>query len=83
MENYDKLEGSLNLFKRDFDKSQQLYIDKMARIDDDQLDSLMIYYTKIHPDLLLLKVDVEELPKGAKVGLLAIKRGHAAPGGTT
>ena len=77
MENIDKLEGSLNLFKRDFDLSQKLYIDKMKRVTDDQLDSIMIYYTKVHPDLLLIKVDMAQLPKEAKIRLLAVKRGHA------
>jgi hypothetical protein len=79
MDHYQKLEDQLVSFKRSFDKPHMMFVDKLKRIDDDQMDSLFIYYTKIHPDIMLMKVDVDELPKGTQVGIIAVKRGHAMP----
>lgn len=79
MDHYQKLEEQLVAFKRNFDMPQMMFVDKLKRIDNDQLDSLFIYYTKIHPDIMLMKVDVEELPKGTQVGIIAVKRGYAMP----
>lgn len=82
MENYEKFEEKLRHFKRNFAQTQMMYVDKLKRIDDDQMDSLFIYYSKVHPDLLLLKVDIDELPPDAQVGIAVIKRGHAIGGGS-
>jgi hypothetical protein len=79
MDNYQKLEEQLVSFKRTFDRPTMMFVDKLKRIDSNQLDSLFIYYTKIHPDIMLMKVDIDELPKGTQVGIIAVKRGYAAP----
>jgi hypothetical protein len=79
MDNYQKLEDQLVAFKRNFSMPQIMFVDKLKRINNDQLDSLFIYYSKIHEDIMLLKVDISELPKGTQVGIVAVKRGYAMP----